>query len=177
MNNIQEVATFAGGCFWCVQPPFEKLSGVLSVASGYANGNGEQPTYQDYAQKGYIEAVQAIYNPTITTYQQLLETFWHNIDPTDAGGQFVDRGSHYRSAILYHNEKQKTLAEESKRVLEQSGKFSKPIVTQIIKAINFYPAEEYHQNFAKKNPERYAAYRQGSGRSAFFRKNMAINQI
>lgn len=125
-----EKATFAGGCFWCMQPPFEKLDGVINVVSGYTGGTGKDPSYQDYAEKGHIEAVEITYNPSKITYNQLLDVFWRQIDPTDRGGQFVDRGFHYRSAIFYHNDEQKQLAEKSKQELEKSGKFDKPIVTE-----------------------------------------------
>jgi peptide methionine sulfoxide reductase msrA/msrB len=162
-----EKATFAGGCFWCMQAPFEKLSGVKSVVSGYAGGQGENPTYENYAKKGHVEAIEVTYNPSIINYDALLDVFWRQIDPTDAGGQFVDRGPEYRSAIFYHNEAQKRMAELSKNELEKSGRFSKPIVTEIVKALPFYKAEEYHQDYHKKNPIRYKFYRFGSGRDRF----------
>ena len=154
-----EAATFAGGCFWCMQPPFEKLKGVVEVVSGYTGGTGENPTYEDYARKGHIEAVQITYDPSIISYNPLLDVFWRQIDPTDAGGQFVDRGPQYRSAIFYHNQEQKSLAEKSKEELEKSGRFDKPIVTDIIKRTTFYKAEDYHQDYYKKNPVRYKFYR------------------
>jgi peptide methionine sulfoxide reductase msrA/msrB len=163
-------ATFAGGCFWCMQPPFEKLKGVAEVVSGYTGGTGENPTYEDYAHKGHIEAVQITYDPSIISYNRLLEVFWRQIDPTDSGGQFVDRGPEYRSAIFYHNEEQKSLAEKSKADLAKSGRFRKPIVTEIIKATTFYKAEDYHQDYYKKNPIRYKYYRFRSGRDQFLEK-------
>lgn len=174
-NNIEsqsslEKATFAGGCFWCMQPPFEKLKGVSSVEVSYAGGQGANPTYTDYAKKGYIEAVQIMYEPALTSYETLLDVFWRQIDPTDAGGQFVDRGPQYRSVIFYHNDQQKKLAEESKAGLQKSGRFSKPIVTDILKASTFYKAEDYHQNYHSKNPLRYKWYRYNSGRDAFITK-------
>jgi peptide methionine sulfoxide reductase msrA/msrB len=163
-------ATLAGGCFWCMQPPFEKLKGVVKVVSGYAGGTGENPTYEDYAQKGYIEAVQITYDPSIISYNQLLDVFWRQIDPTDPGGQFVDRGPEYRSAVFYHNERQKSMAEKSKADLVKSGRFHKPIVTEIIKATSFYNAEDYHQDYYKKNPIRYKYYRYRSGRDQYLEK-------
>ena len=150
-----EKATFAGGCFWCMQPPFEKLDGVISVVSGYTGGTGKDPSYQDYAAKGHIEAIEITYDPSKVTYNQLLDVFWRQIDPTDTGGQFVDRGPHYRSAIFYHNDEQKQLAEKSKEELEKSEKFDKPIVTDILKSSKFYKAEDYHQDYHRKDPIRY----------------------
>jgi peptide methionine sulfoxide reductase msrA/msrB len=165
-----EKATFAGGCFWCMQPPFEKLDGVVQVVSGYSGGTGENPTYEDYAQKGHIEAVQITYDPSKISYSQLLDVFWRQIDPTDPGGQFVDRGPQYRSAIFFHNEEQKKLAARSKEELGKSGKFDKPIMTEILKASVFYRAEEYHQDYYKKNPIRYKFYRFNSGRDQYLDK-------
>ncbi len=165
-----EKVTFAGGCFWCVQPPFEKLKGVIEVISGYTGGSGEDPTYEDYAQKGHIEAVEITYDPSIISYRQLLDVFWRQIDPTDAGGQFVDRGPQYRSAIFYQNEEQKGLAEKSKEELAKSGRFDKPIVTEIIEATTFYKAEDYHQDYYKKNPIHYKYYRFRSGRDQYLDK-------
>jgi peptide methionine sulfoxide reductase msrA/msrB len=165
-----EVATFAGGCFWCVESDFEKVPGVLRVVSGYPGGTGENPTYETYAEKGYIEAVQIIYDPAKVTYAQLLDVFWRHIDPTDGGGQFVDRGPQYRSAIFTHDEEQRRLAEKSKEDLAKSGRYSKPIVTEIIKFNRFTDAEEYHQDYYKKNPLRYRYYRHGSGRDQFLEK-------
>jgi peptide methionine sulfoxide reductase msrA/msrB len=165
-----EKATFAGGCFWCMQPPFEKLNGVIEVISGYTGGSGKDPTYEDYAKKGHIEAVQITYDPSKITYSQLLDVFWKQIDPTDAGGQFVDRGPQYRSAIFFRDEEQKKSAESSKEALAKSGRFAKPIVTEIIKASTFYKAEDYHQDYYKKNPIRYKFYRYNSGRDQFLDK-------
>jgi peptide methionine sulfoxide reductase msrA/msrB len=166
-GTVLEKATFAGGCFWCMQPAFQKLEGVVDVASGYMGGAGPDPTYEDYAQKGHVEVVQVTYDSSRTTYSQLLDVFWRQIDPTDAGGQFADRGPQYRSAILYHDDTQKQLAEKSKKELGSSGKFDKPIATEILKASAFYKAEEYHQDYGKKNPVRYKAYRSGSGRERY----------
>lgn len=165
-----EEATFAGGCFWCMQPPFGKLAGVTKVVAGYAGGTGKNPTYEDYAEKGYVEVVQVTYDPSQISYRQLLDVFWRQMDPTDAGGQFGDRGPQYRPAIFYHNDEQKRQAEESKRELAASGRFAKPIVTEIIKASTFYAAEDYHQDYYKKNPIRYEFYRTLSGRDEFLDK-------
>jgi peptide methionine sulfoxide reductase msrA/msrB len=163
-------ATFAGGCFWCMQAPFEKLKGVSSVVAGYTGGEGKDPTYEDYAEKGHLEAIQVTFDPAQITYSQLLDAFWRQIDPTDAGGQFVDRGPQYRSAIFYHNDEQKRLAEKSRQELAASGKYDKPIVTEILKAAVFYKAEAYHQDYYKKNPIRYKYYRHRSGRDEYLDK-------
>ena len=163
-------ATIAGGCFWCIQPPFENLNGIKSVIVGYANGDGSQPTYENYAQKQYVEAVQITYDPSKISYANLLNIFWRQFDPTDANGQFNDRGPQYRSAIFYHDDEQKKIAEESKAQLAASGRFEKPIVTEITKFTNFYPAEEYHQQYHYKNPIRYKFYRFRSGRDSFLNK-------
>jgi methionine-S-sulfoxide reductase len=162
-------AIFAGGCFWCMEPPFEKLGGVISVTSGYTGGEKKNPTYEEVSAggTGHAEAVQIIYDPKKVDYETLLEVFWQNIDPTDGGGQFVDRGSQYRSAIFILDGTQKRLAEESKERLARSGRFAAPIVTEIGAATTFYPAEEYHQDYYKKNPVRYKYYRWGSGRDQF----------
>jgi peptide methionine sulfoxide reductase msrA/msrB len=165
-------ATFAGGCFWCTEADFEKLPGVVKVISGYAGGQKENPTYQEVSSgtTGYVEAVQVYYDPAKLTYEELLEYFWRHIDPTDPGGQFVDRGSQYRSVIFYHDEEQKRLAEKSREALENSGRFNKPIVTEIVKFTTFYEAEAYHQDYYKKNPLRYKFYRYHSGRDRFIEK-------
>ena len=165
-----QVATFAGGCFWCVQADFEKVPGVGKVVSGYAGGHGANPTYENYADKGYVEAVQVYYDPVKVSYQKLLDYFWRHVDPTDAGGQFVDRGPEYLSVIYYHDAEQQRLAEASKDALAKSGRFHKPIVTAIVPFTNFYPAEEYHQDYYKKNPLRYKYYRWHSGRDQFLEK-------
>jgi peptide methionine sulfoxide reductase msrA/msrB len=164
------IATFAGGCFWCTESDFRKLPGVVKVVSGYAGGRGANPTYEDYAAKGYVEAVQVYYDPQKLTYPQILDYFWRHIDPTDGGGQFVDRGPQYRSVIYYHDEEQRRQAEESKKKLASSGVFKKPIATEIVKFSNFYPAEDYHQNYSHKNPIRYKYYRWNSGRDQFLHK-------
>ncbi|MEK3886791.1 peptide-methionine (S)-S-oxide reductase MsrA [Bacillus sp. FSL K6-3431] len=172
MKNL-EIATFAGGCFWCMVKPFDQWDGIHGVVSGYMGGHVENPTYSDVksGNSGHYEVVQITYDPTIFSYEQLLDIFWQQIDPTDAGGQFQDRGDSYRAAIFYHNDEQKIVAEESKRQLAQSGKFTKPIVTEIINAPIFYPAEEYHQDFYKKNKEEYLADRNKSGRDDFITKH------
>ena len=168
-----ELATFAGGCFWCMVSPFEKMPGIKKVVSGYTGGHKENPTYEDVCSDttGHYEAVQITFDPDVFTYKKLLDIYWRQIDPTDAGGQFFDRGSSYRTAIFYHNEKQKKEAEASKKELEESGRFDRPIVTQILPASTFYEAEEYHQNYHKKNPFHYQRYRIGSGRDAFIKKH------
>lgn len=161
-------ATFAGGCFWCMEPPFDKLDGVVSTTSGYTGGQKKNPTYQEVSEgeTGHAESVQVVYDPTKVSYAKLLDVFWHNIDPLTPNAQFCDHGTQYRSAIFYHNEEQKRLAEESKQKLEKSGRFTKPIVTQIVPASEFYPAEDYHQDYYQKNPIRYKYYRHGCGRDA-----------
>ncbi len=167
-----EKATFAGGCFWCMTPPFEKLDGVKEVISGYTGGHVVNPTYEDVTSEtsGHRESVEITYDPSVITYQKLLDVFWHQINPTDAGGQFVDRGESYESAIFYHNEEQRKLAEASKKKLAESGRFDKPIVTEILPAGPFYRAEEYHQDYWKKNPVRYKFYRFNSGRDQYLAK-------
>jgi peptide methionine sulfoxide reductase msrA/msrB len=166
------VATFAGGCFWCTESDFEKLSGVANVISGYTGGTKEMPSYEEVSSgtTGHVEAVQVYYDPSRISYEKLLGVFWKSIDPTDAGGQFVDRGAQYRSAIFYHDEEEKRLAETTKKALNDSGKFNKPVVTEILKFARFYEAEEYHQDYYKKNPLRYKYYRYGSGRDQFLKQ-------
>ncbi len=168
-NANMATAIFAGGCFWCMEPPFEKLPGVLAVISGYTGGTEVNPTYQQVAsgRTGHSEAIQVIYDPKLVDYSTLLDTFWANIDPTDGDGQFVDRGRQYRSAIFYLDDEQRQLAESSKAKLAVSGRFKAPLVTEITAAGPFYPAEDYHQEYYKKNPLRYNYYRWGSGRDAF----------
>jgi peptide methionine sulfoxide reductase msrA/msrB len=162
-------ATFAGGCFWCTEADFEKVPGVVKVISGYAGGKKQNPTYEEVSSgtTGHVEAIQVYYDPTRITYEQLLDFFWKHIDPADGEGQFVDRGAQYRSVIFYHDEEQKRLAEKSKKVLQESGKFKKPLVTEIVPFTNFYDAEEYHQDYYKKNSVKYKFYRYGSGRDQF----------
>jgi len=160
-------ATFAGGCFWCMERPFENLDGVISVVPGYTAGETEDPSYQDYSQGGHIEAVEVEYDPEVTPYGALLDVFWRQIDPTDPGGQFVDRGRAYSTAIFYHDDDQRVQAGESKERLADKGLFGKAIVTPVLPASTFYPAEDYHQGYHKKNPVRYKFYRRGSGRDRF----------
>ncbi|OHY77473.1 methionine sulfoxide reductase [Priestia aryabhattai] len=173
LTEKYEVATFAGGCFWCMVKPFDEQPGIIKVVSGYTGGHKENPTYKEVCSEttGHYEAVQITFDPEVFPYEKLLELYWPQIDPTDAGGQFADRGDSYRTAIFYHNEHQKALAEESKRQLEASGRFSEPIATQILPAKPFYEAEEYHQGYYKKNKFRYAMYRRGSGRDRFIKEN------
>lgn len=173
LTEQYEVATFAGGCFWCMVKPFDEQPGIIKVVSGYTGGHKENPTYKEVCSEttGHYEAVQITFDPEVFPYEKLLELYWPQIDPTDAGGQFADRGDSYRTAIFYHNEHQKELAEESKRQLEASGRFSEPIATQILPAKPFYEAEEYHQGYYKKNKFRYAMYRRGSGRDRFIKEN------
>jgi len=160
-------ATFAGGCFWCMETAFEGLPGVKSVISGYTGGPERNPTYEQVSAKttGHAESVQITFDPKLITYAQLLDVFWHNTDPTDNGGQFCDRGPEYRSEIFYHDTAQKKLAEDSKRAIESAPhRFKQPLVTKIVAATDFWPAEEYHQDFYKKDSVRYHEYRAGCGR-------------
>ncbi len=170
-ENLKK-ATFAGGCFWCTEADFEKLSGVVKVVSGYTGGHKENPTYAEVSsgKTGHVEAVQVYYDPSKISYEELLDTLWKHIDPSDGGGQFVDRGPQYRSAIFYHDEEQKRLAEKSKEAFEKSGRFKKPIVTEILQFTKFYEAEEYHQDYYKNHSLRYSFYRHGSGRDQFLEK-------
>lgn len=169
----REKATFAGGCFWCMVKPFDQWDGIHEVISGYTGGHVENPSYEDVksGESGHYEAVEITFNPDIFPYEEILKIYWQQIDPTDDEGQFFDRGPQYRTAIFYHSEEQKVKAEQSKQNLEESGKFSKPIVTKILPATPFYPAEEYHQAFYKKNPEKYKQERIESGRDAFIEKH------
>jgi peptide-methionine (S)-S-oxide reductase len=162
-----EKATFAGGCFWCMEEAFDKVDGVVSTTSGYTGGRTKTPTYEDVSAggTGHAESVEVLYDPAIVTYAKLLDVFWRNIDPTTPDRQFCDQGNQYRSAIFYHDETQKRLAEESKKALEKARPFKGMIVTEIAPASVFYPAEEYHQNFHEKNPLRYKLYKFGCGRA------------
>lgn len=164
-------ATFAGGCFWCMQPPFRILEGVVDVVSGYAGGKKESPTYEEVSSgtTGHLEAVQVTYDPDKISYETLLDVFWKQIDPTDPIGQFADKGSQYKTAIFYHDNEQKQLAELSKKNLDASGHFEQPVATQIFPYTNFYRAEEYHQDYDSKNPGRYKQYKTLSGRESFIR--------
>lgn len=159
-------ATFAGGCFWCMEPPFDKLDGVVSTTSGYTGGPEKNPTYEQvsYGRTGHAEAVRVLYDPEKITYRELLDVFWRNIDPMTADRQFCDGGKQYRTGIYFHDEEQQRLAEQTKREIEQSGILERPIVTEIVAAGEFWPAEEYHQDFYVKNPAHYKRYRTGCGR-------------
>ncbi len=167
-----KAATFAGGCFWCVESDFEKVPGVAEVVSGYTGGNVQNPSYEAVSsgRTGHLEAVQVFYDPEKVSYETLLQVFWRHVDPTDPGGQFVDRGPQYRTAIFYHDSEQKRLAEKSKAELDASGRFDKPVVTEILPFERFYKAEDYHQDYYRKNPLRYKWYRFGSGRDQFLEK-------
>jgi peptide-methionine (S)-S-oxide reductase len=167
-----EKATFAGGCFWCMEPPFDRLEGVKSVVSGYTGGYKKNPTYEEVSSgsTGHAESVEITYDPAVTSYQKLLDVFWHNIDPTVKDRQFCDVGSQYRTAIYYHNAEQKRLAEASKKALEESKRFRGPIYTEVTAAATFYPAEEYHQKYYQKNPVRYKLYRFNCGRDQRLRE-------
>lgn len=172
-GDKQEKATFAGGCFWCMEPPFEVINGVHGVIAGYTGGDTENPSYEQVlsGKTGHYEAVQITYDPGIISYERLLDVYWRQINPTDDGGQFADQGSQYKTAIFFHDEKQKELAEESKLYLEQSGKYENPIVTQILPYTNFYEAEDYHQDFYKTNPDTYETYKYYSGREKYLKEN------
>jgi peptide-methionine (S)-S-oxide reductase len=164
----QALATFAGGCFWCMEPPYDELDGVSATISGYIGGSTADPTYAEVSagDTGHAEAVQVTYDPAKVSYEELLEVFWRNVDPLDAGGQFCDRGDQYRTGIFAHDAEQRRLAEASKQALEESGRFEQPIVTEIETAGPFYPAEDYHQDYYEKNPLRYNFYRWNCGRDA-----------
>lgn len=159
-------ATFAGGCFWCMEPPFDELDGVVSTTSGYIGGQTENPSYEEVSSgvTGHTEAVQVVFDPVKVSYAKLLDVFWRNVDPLTPDAQFCDHGSQYRTAIFYHNEEQQRLAEASKQALAQSGRFTRPIVTEIAPAGEFYKAEDYHQDYYQKNPLRYKFYRYQCGR-------------
>ena len=168
-----QLATFAGGCFWCMVKPFEETPGIIKVVSGYTGGILANPTYEDVCSKetGHYEAVQITFDSVIFSYEKLLEIYWQQIDPTNSEGQFFDRGQSYQTAIFYHNQDQHREALKSKKALEESGRFEDPIVTKILPATTFYPAEEYHQGYHSKNKVRYGAYRKGSGRDAFLKEH------
>ncbi|WP_123040176.1 peptide-methionine (S)-S-oxide reductase MsrA [Cohnella candidum] len=168
-----ELATFAGGCFWCMVKPFHEMLGIEKVVSGYTGGHVENPTYEEVCSEttGHAEAVQITFDPALFPYRKLLDIYWRQIDPTDAGGQFHDRGPSYRPVIFYHNERQREEAEASKRELEASGRFLKPIAVAIEPASTFYPAEDYHQDYYKTNPIRYKYYSKGSGRPDFIARH------
>jgi len=162
-----EKATFAGGCFWCMEPPFDELPGVISTTSGYTGGQKKNPTYEEVSAggTGHAESVEIVFDPAKVTYQQLLDVFWKNIDPITPDRQFCDVGSQYRSAIFYHSDDQKRLALASKKAIDDSGRFKQPVVTEIVAAAPFYRAEEYHQDYYTKNPIRFKYYKFGCGRA------------
>ncbi len=170
LRSPHGVATFAGGCFWCMEGPFEKLPGVLSVTSGYTGGQTPRPTYEQVGSgtTGHAEAVQVVFDRQRVTYEQLLEVYWRNVDPLSANGQFCDRGSQYRAAVFFHDEAQRRAAEASKTRVQQ--RFLEKVVTDVVPASTFYPAEEYHQDYYRRNPERYQRYRTGCGRDRRLRE-------
>lgn len=176
-ETMTSIATFAGGCFWCLESDFKKVPGVVNVIPGYTGGQTENPSYEEVStgETGHAEAVQVYYDQSKVTYKELLEFFWRHIDPTDPGGQFADRGTQYRTAIFYHDENQKRLAEELKKALSKSGRFAKPIVTEILPFTKFYEAEEYHQDYHQKQPFRYTYYRRSSGRDQFLKERWGKN--
>ena len=169
-----ELATFAGGCFWCMEKAFRKLDGVVDVVPGYTGGKKEYPTYEEVCsgKTGHYEAIQVAFIPSKVSYEQLLETFWKNVDPTDSGGQFADRGNQYRTAIFYHNDEQKKSAENSIKNLDESKIYEKPIATAVIRFEKFYEAEDYHKNYSEKNPIHYKTYEEGSGRADYVRESI-----
>jgi peptide methionine sulfoxide reductase msrA/msrB len=176
-THHHKTATFAGGCFWCIQSDFDKHSGVIEAISGYTGGHKPNPTYEDVSSglSGHLEAVQVRFDPERISYDKLLDIFWRHVDPTDNGGQFVDRGAQYRTAIFFHDDRQKTTAESSKLALARSGRFDKPIATAILPMKEFFPAEACHQQYYKKNPIRYKFYRANSGRDQFLKKIWQAN--
>ncbi|KGX87895.1 peptide-methionine (R)-S-oxide reductase MsrB [Pontibacillus litoralis] len=178
VNEKLEQATFAGGCFWCMVEPFDQRPGIEKVVAGYTGGHQENPTYEEVVSKqtGHVEAVQITFDPTVFSYERLLDVFWQQIDPTDVGGQFADRGESYTTAIFYHNESQRIEAEKSKQQLEESGRFDKSIVTKIVPAKTFYEAEEKHQDYYRKQSFHYNLYKKGSGRKDFIDKYWKKNQ-
>ncbi|CEQ11213.1 peptide methionine sulfoxide reductase MsrA/MsrB [[Clostridium] sordellii] len=176
---MKKLATFAGGCFWCMFKPFSNYDGVEKIIAGYTGGIAENPTYEEVCSEitGHLEAIQIVYDDTLVRYEDLLDIFWKQIDPTDGGGQFNDRGNRYKTAIFYHDENQKKLAIESKEALEKSNLFEDPIMTEILPAEKFYIAEEYHQDYYKKEPIHYELYFRGSGRYDFIKNNWDKNNI
>lgn len=179
MGEKLMVATFAGGCFWCMQGPFQEIEGVVSAVAGYAGGTKKNPTYEEVSsgRTGHLEAVQVTYDPEKVAYETLLNVFWRQIDPTDDAGQFADKGSQYRTAVFFHDEEQKRMAEASKTALDESGKFAKPVLTMILPYTTFYPAEEYHQNYAQKNPREYGLYKTYSGRESFIERTWQTKNV
>ena len=176
---MKKLATFAGGCFWCMVKPFDEYEGVESVISGYTGGYTENPTYEEVCTDltGHIEAIQITFDDELITYKELLDIYWSVIDPTQVGGQFADLGHHYKTVIFYHDEVQREEAEKSKEELEKSGLYNKPIATEIRKAETFYPAEDYHQYYYKKNPDHYNRYYYGSGRAKYINKIWAKKNL
>jgi len=177
MDKHLETATFGGGCFWCMQPFFDNTKGVIKTTVGYTGGHLANPTYEEVSSgtTGHVESIQVEYDPKVVLYEKLLNLYWHNIDPTQLNGQFVDHGPQYRTVIFYHNEEQKRLAESSKKALAASGRFNKPIVTAIEPAGDFYPAEEYHQKYYLKRTFQYNMYHDNSGRHEYFQKGKPLN--
>ncbi len=171
-EDKRDTAVFGGGCFWCMEPPFEQIQGVVEVKAGYSGGDEINPTYEQVSsgRTSHLESVEVIFDPSQVSYRELVEVFWRQIDPTDGGGQFADRGNHYKTAIFYNSDEQKDIAEASKADLEKSGVFDRPVVTSILPAKPFYPAEEYHQDYYLKNVLHYSAYKRGSGREGFLEK-------
>ncbi len=175
---IYETAVLAGGCFWCIESAFDNVEGVISAESGYTGGDEADASYEEVStgRTGHYEAVRVKYDPSIISYERILEIFWRQIDPTDGGGQFADRGPQYRTAIFYHNEAQREMAEKSKMAMSESGEFEKPVVTAILPAKEFYPAEEYHQDYSRRNQFRYKVYRESSGRARFLRERWGTDR-
>jgi peptide methionine sulfoxide reductase msrA/msrB len=173
-----KTAIFAGGCFWCIQPAFDKAKGVIKTVVGYSGGTEPNPTYELVSSEktGYRESIEITYDPTKISYDQLLDIYWRQIDPTQADGQFTDIGPSYRAAIFYNDNKEKKIAEASKEKLARSGKFEKPIATEILPAMKFYPAEAYHQKYYQQNPERFETFEKGSGRVFFEKKTWALDR-
>jgi methionine-S-sulfoxide reductase len=167
-----ETATFAGGCFWCMQPFFDNTKGVIKTTVGYTGGHMANPSYEDVSSgtTGHAEAIEVVFDPNVVSYEKLLEIYWHNIDPTQVNGQFADEGTQYHTAIFYHSEEQKKIAEKSKQALAASGRFHKPIVTRIVLATTFYPAEDYHQKYYLKSRFRYEMYHEASGRPEYLER-------
>ena len=167
-----QTATFAGGCFWCMQPPFDRAAGVIATRVGYTGGHVPNPSYAQVSTgtTGHLEAVEVVFDPKRISYAQLLAIFWHNIDPVQGDGQFADRGPQYHTAIFYHDEAQRQAALASKQALAATGKLDRPITTKILPASPFYPAEDYHQHFSEKNPAHYERYKEGSGRAGFLQR-------
>lgn len=172
MTGKIETATLAGGCFWCLQSAYDGAAGVIETTAGYTGGTLMDPSYEEVSSgtTGHLEAVRIEFDPSKISFNGILDIFWQNIDPTQADGQFADRGPQYKTAIFFHTDEQKKAAEESKKTMESSGKYTKPIATQIRPAVEFYPAEDYHQHYPEKNRVHYEAYKEGSGRGPYLRR-------